>query len=85
MLNRNHGGRLPGGAPNKIPEEMRVIPTSIAFPLEIRATLDALPSIQKRKISRSRLVSAIVAQRLGLQDPEYSESDIDLILGKLYG
>ncbi|MGL5059185.1 MAG: hypothetical protein ACRC62_04310 [Microcoleus sp.] len=84
-MSKHKGGRVPGGAPNKVPDELRTIPTSIAFHPDLLKAIDTLPAVQQKKISRSRLINAVLRQRLGLQDPDYSESDIDAIVGKLYG
>jgi metal-responsive CopG/Arc/MetJ family transcriptional regulator len=81
----NKGGRLPNGAPNKVPDELKTISVSISFSPDLLKAIDALPAVQQKKISRSRFINAALRHVLGHQDPDYTDSDIDAIVGKLYG
>lgn len=80
-----HGGRLPGGTPKRSPPEEKIIPVSVGMPQKLIDKIDGLPAIKTKKISRSKFICAIVAHRLELGGADVTESDIDAIVGKLYG
>lgn len=85
MHDRNPGGRNPDGTPKRSPPEEKIIPISVGMPQKLIDKIDSLPPIQKGNISRSKFICAVLSHRLGLGGGEVTESDIDAIVGKLYG
>ncbi|MGL5719623.1 MAG: hypothetical protein ACRCYP_02330, partial [Alphaproteobacteria bacterium] len=60
-------------------------PVSIGLSQKVMDKIESLPAIQNKKISRSQFINAILLHRLELGGGCVTESDIDAIVGKLYG
>ncbi|MGL5059396.1 MAG: hypothetical protein ACRC62_05385 [Microcoleus sp.] len=85
MHDRNLGGKLPDGTPKRSPPGEKIIPVSVGMPQKLIDKIDGFPAIKTKKISRSQFICAVLLHRLELGGGDVTESDIDAIVGKLYG